>query len=762
MNSTLFLRLTGEADKAAALETALKDRTHSLRFETEASSFRLLEGSPFAYWVRDQVRHICGGLQPFEGCDRLARRGPSTGDDAWRVRAWWEVRAAALGTNKAWTYFAKGGAYSPYYADIHLVTAWDYLRGTFRGFLGRPGRPIEKPESADFFFRPGLTWPRRTSSGLSLRAMAKGCIFADKAPSAFVVNDVPESILSLLAITNSKAFSGFVALHLAAADAAARSYEVGIIQRTPVPPLEASVHKILSTQALAIWSVKQKRDQIEETSHAFLLPALLIVSGSSLVDRAGHWDTMLQADDLEIMRIQNEIDERCWELYGIENADRTALMDPGVEALRSEGDDEDEVDEAGNQPVTPEALVEDFASWLFGAAMGRWDAELATGKSPVPPLPGPFDQIPVVSRGMLLGANGLHPARDASGRFLPEHDLLVDDEGHDLDLVQRALTVLAQVAGAQAEAWQQELEGLLGSDLRTWYRSTYFERHLKRHSKSRRKAPVYWQLGTSSSSYSVWLYYPRLTQDSLYRVLNETVKPKVQQEEQRLTQLRQAQARASDVEAQETFVEELRSFQDEVARVAPLFAPNLDDGVLLNAAPLWRLTPHSGWRKDTKAAWEALVKGEYDWSHLALKLWTERVIPKCAKERHLALAHDLEGALKTQSVPALIAQHTRPAVQEALAQLQAAPALGGASRAPRAARVPRASQAAQAPESDAKAEPAILRVLADFPEGAAKAEVLARIRLSDGQWNGTIAQLLAQGRVRREGEKRGTKYFLNS
>ncbi len=416
-----------------------------------------------------------------------------------------------------------------------------------------------------------------------------------------------------------------------------------------------------------------------------------MVDGSTLIGRASKWSSLIQCEDAEIERLQTEVNEKCWELYDIQGSDRRALLDPAVVSIESTDEDEptgDEVEDDGGISAAPENLAADLASWLFGTAIGRWDSNLANSKGSVPSLPGPFDELSPVSRGMLIGADGLHPAKDALGQFSPQHDLLVDDEGHGLDLVQQALTVLAQVAGAQAEAWQQELEGLLGSDLRTWYRRTYFERHLKRHSKSRRKAPVYWQLGTSSGSYSVWLYYPRLTKDSLYRVLNETVKPKVQQEEQRLAQLRQAQARASEVEAQETFVEELRSFQEEVARVAPLFDPNLDDGVLLNAAPLWRLTPHNGWRKDSKAAWEALAKGEYDWAHLALKLWPERVIPKCAKERHLALAHDLEAALKTQSVPALIAQYTRPAVQGALAQLQGAPAIGSGGRGAKPKKAP--------------------------------------------------------------------------
>jgi hypothetical protein len=37
-----------------------------------------------------------------------------------------------------------------------------------------------------------------------------------------------------------------------------------------------------------------------------------------------------------------------------------------------------------------------------------------------------------------------------------------------------------------------------------------------------------------------------------------------------------------------------------------------------------------------------LCAGEYDWSHIAMHLWPERVVPKCAKDRSLAIAHGLE------------------------------------------------------------------------------------------------------------------------
>ena len=78
-------------------------------------------------------------------------------------------------------------------------------------------------------------------------------------------------------------------------------------------------------------------------------------------------------------------------------------------------------------------------------------------------------------------------------------------------------------------------------------------------------------------------------------------------------------------------------------RVAPLWNPNLDDGVIINFAPLWRLVPqHKPWQKELKSTWDALCDGKYDWAHLAMHLWPERVVPKCATDRSLAIAHGLE------------------------------------------------------------------------------------------------------------------------
>ena len=37
-----------------------------------------------------------------------------------------------------------------------------------------------------------------------------------------------------------------------------------------------------------------------------------------------------------------------------------------------------------------------------------------------------------------------------------------------------------------------------------------------------------------------------------------------------------------------------------------------------------------------------MKKGKYDWAHLALSIWPDRIVPLCTKDRSLAIAHGLE------------------------------------------------------------------------------------------------------------------------
>lgn len=148
---------------------------------------------------------------------------------------------------------------------------------------------------------------------------------------------------------------------------------------------------------------------------------------------------------------------------------------------------------------------------------------------------------------------------------------------------------------------------------------------------------------------TLWVYYHRLNEQTLYTCVNDFIdgpSGKLTQVEQDLNGLRSKSARNSqeekELEKLSDLAVELRDFRDELLRIAKFWKPNLNDGVQITAAPLWKLFQHKAWQKKLKETWESLEQGEYDWAHLACSIWPDRVLRKCHQDRSLAIAHDVE------------------------------------------------------------------------------------------------------------------------
>jgi hypothetical protein len=293
-------------------------------------------------------------------------------------------------------------------------------------------------------------------------------------------------------------------------------------------------------------------------------------------------------------------------------------------------------------------------------ALGRWDIRTATGEKAAPELPDPFAPLPLCSPGQLQNALGLPVEKAESEKLkaegypieIPWDGILVDDPNHPLDVERRVREVIEIIWKDRAEAIEHEAcEILEVKSLRDYFRKPagFFADHLKRYSKSRRQAPIYWPLSTASGSYTLWIYYHRLTADTLYKCLQDFVEPKLREVEQDLTRLRAMQdsdegGRRTDDQLAKTeeFRTELLAFRDELAQWAPRWKPNLNDGVQITASPLWKLFLLPKWRKTLETTRTELEKGDYDWAHLSFSLWPARVREKCKSDRSLAIAHGLE------------------------------------------------------------------------------------------------------------------------
>lgn len=328
-----------------------------------------------------------------------------------------------------------------------------------------------------------------------------------------------------------------------------------------------------------------------------------------------------------------------------------ATTEDSPESEVEDDEDEDDNTESADLPSLVHGLIE----YALGIALGRFDLRLATGALPHPPEPEPFDPLPACSPGMLVTTNGLPPTsiEELPPNYpinIPFNGILVDDEGHPSDIITPIRQVLDLIWSDQTGDIEQEACQILKvSSLRDYFSkpSGFFTEHLSRYSKSRRQAPIYWPLSTRSGSYTLWIYYHRLTDQTLYTCINNYVDPKLEQTQKALTQLRSKSDRSRDdtkqLEKLQDLEQELQEFQDELLRIAQLpWKPNLNDGVQITAAPLWVLFRLSKWQKKLKDTWQKLEKGDYDWAHLAHSIWPDRTREKCKHDKSLAIAHDLE------------------------------------------------------------------------------------------------------------------------
>lgn len=696
-HTATFVRLLKETDQPTALaNTAAELRATGqspLVIRVPTGGLALSAGAEFAYWDPSGVGQLFAGLPRIEGHAAEVRQGLVTADDFRFVRTFWEVDSRRIARSRAetfegkrWVPFAKGGEYSPYYGDIHLVVEWEEDGRRIRE-TGRDARV----QNTQYYFRPGLTWPSRTVSAFAPQALPEGAVFSPRGPLCVPMKS--SEALGLLAWLSSRVVRFQVEASAPAGEetktggTAARDYTVGMIQNMPWPAALGHDDDICQLCALIIEKVRMKSGS-EETARTFAVPDVMRTlpsSGTARLDRSiilysiedakvttevldGHRAiddrilTMLAASANvsealakaagPLVATFNETplsvaeEEEFISLYGasmpdvIEAVTKAAGMARFMRlnyhvvnrrlellAMTFQRHPTVLVDVIERRrllpPEEPKQSTESLLSYLVGTAFGRWDVRIGRDPSLAPALPGVFDPVPVCSPGMLVGAEGL-PVHDAPPGYplaLPPGRVLLDEAGHAWDIEARVRAVAA-VLFDDSDAILAEAVAILGvRSLRDYFRRQFFKDHLSRYSKSRRKAPIYWQLSVLSRAWSVWVYAPVLARDTLFAVQGEAARRERLAEEtiRRLHAEREAggagrTVKAVDAElaAEQELAEELGRFRAEAERVAALgWTPDLDDGIILCAAPLAGLFP--AW-PDAAVARGELRAGKYAWA----------------------------------------------------------------------------------------------------------------------------------------------------
>lgn len=311
--------------------------------------------------------------------------------------------------------------------------------------------------------------------------------------------------------------------------------------------------------------------------------------------------------------------------------------------------------------------------WRGAQAWAQVSVDRPAG-APLPPFQPKYDQEPPTDHvsfafGVALGrfsANGegiLDSTKADLSQSLSAGILFLDctlDAGDTRDsLGQRATAPLH-------DAWAKYGPAIdTGrTSLREWLAVEFFKDVHKGIYETR---PIYWPLSSADKTFVAWVNIHRFTEQTLRILLADHLNPTLNRIEGELADLRVARDGADRRAAREaekrypkalSAKEELQGFIVDVEQCADRgappadtqgtfreqdsrYRPDLDDGVMINSAALWPLLEPQ-W-KDPKKWWkqlsEAKGKKDYDWSHLAMRYWPNRVDGKCQRDPSLGVAH---------------------------------------------------------------------------------------------------------------------------
>jgi len=603
-------------------------------FPIDVSNFSMLKGSPFAYWLNNRFFWCFKNLPSLEDSNIKVRVGLQTGDDFRFIRIWCEVPSESLLYRK-WIAHAKGGDNSPYYTDIHLVTNWEF---DGKEVSAQPSVRLNmySGSNPDLYMKSGMTFAYRTNR-FSPGIMPNSTIAGVAGMGIFV--ETKDDIFEILSVLNSSIVNAFIEARLGQLESQSL-YQAGTISPTPWADFKNNDKKKLHDYGREAYEILRYCLSENEISRYFLPPDNFIEGVKSSIEKS--LDKRKQAVK-RISEIYDSIDQIVSVAYGFKDELKEHVLKYGKYKFKGAIE---------NILLNDCFQCSDFLSYLVGIIFGRWDIRIILNSLSSRELPNPTEELPICSPAMLKSDNSLFKQANILNDYPVEiiwDGILVCDEEQSRDIVKSLHKLIELIWGERAVDIEYEACELLGiKSLRDYFGNTnkFFADHLKRYSRSRRQAPIYWPLTTFSGNYTIWLYYHRLTSQTLYTCVNDFVEPKLKLILESINNLQRKTARTKQEEKElESLIEfdyELKDFRNELLHIAKFWKPNLDDGVQITAAPLWKLFQYKPWQKTLKETWQALEKGEYDWSHMAYSIWPERVIRKAHNDRSIAIAHNLE------------------------------------------------------------------------------------------------------------------------
>ena len=562
-----------EIQKTKVLE-AIDDSSCSYFYETEATNFSKIPGSPLAFW---------GSMAQIDVFTRSTiltsianpKQGLITGDVNRFVRKWYECSTLNLNfegkkedENRLgkWFPYCNGGGYRKWYGNNEDVVNW-YLDGIeVKGFTDEKGKQRSRPQNQQFYFQEGGTWSAISSSSFSVRYFPEGFLFSN---AGMAIYTEAKKLRYIIGFLNSKLCQAYLGLFNEGLN-----YNQGDIAKLPI--MMDNVDTVVTKTEEIIALSRADWDSFETSWDFQIHPLVRLKDNMKFIATDGDSDTISYFLQGAYRTWENECDKRFAQLKANEEELNRIFID--IYGLQDELTPEVEDKDVTVRKADLQRDIKSLISYAVGCMFGRYSLDV--------------DGLAYAGGEWDASKYTTYPAD--KDNIIP----ICDDEYFDDDIVGCFVKFIEAVYGKDTlEENLKFIADALGGKgqprevIRDYFLNDFYADHCKIY----QKRPIYWLFDSGKKNgFKALIYMHRYQPDTIARIRTDYVheqqsryRTAIADMEQRLlsastgerVKLTKALARLTDQEA------ELRSYEEKIHHLADqMIAIDLDDGVKVNYA----------------------------------------------------------------------------------------------------------------------------------------------------------------------------------
>lgn len=554
-----------EVQKIKVLE-AIQNKDCRHFYESLASSFSKIPGSPIAYWISENLLKAFQSDLILDSCE--IKQGLATCNNALFVRDWVEVDYSKIGfsmknsiiaefSGKKWFPYNKGGGFRKWYGNNYTLVNWKDNGYDIHKYNNLPinfnGAPVRAKK---YYFREGITYGLISSMAFSARNIDGGFIF-DVGGSMIFTEKIDKSYL--LALLSTK-----VVKYILDVINPTLNYQVGDIGKIPII-LDYNFFDIIKNLSnSSIMLSKQDWDAFE-TSWDFIKHPL-ISDCNHIQDAYIEWENECNQRVYKLKANEEELNSIFINIYDLQDELTPEVEDKDITIRKADRDRD----------------IKSFISYAVGCMMGRYSMD----EEGLIYAGGEFDEskyqtFKADEDGILLISDTEYFGDDLLNRFVEFVKVVYGEE-----TLEENLNFIADT-----ECFKRKSTESARDCLRRYFLKGFMEDHLKVY----QKRPIYWMFDSGKQNgFKALIYMHRYNEDMVAKVRTDYLHPlqrKYEAELERLDHLinfdnistsekGKAKKRQEQIHKQ---LDECTQYDLLLAHVAHQRIPlDLDDGVKVN------------------------------------------------------------------------------------------------------------------------------------------------------------------------------------